>query len=140
MPREGGFSLLEVLISSALLATALMGIATLALRGMEDAAASRDELVAGILLRDLAGSLAVSGLAPGQFPLSGFAEGELQRWQARVSQALPGGRGLLCRDSTPDDGSPALPACDGTGAPVTKVFWKQPLTDELERRVRELQS
>ncbi len=140
MSREGGFSLLEVLISSALLATALLGLATLALRGMEDAAASRDELVAGILLRDLEGRVAVSGLAPDQFPASGFAQRELTQWQTRVTQALPGGRGLLCLDSTPDDGSPALPACDGAGRPVTKIFWKQPLTGEAERRIRVLQS
>jgi len=140
MPREGGFSLLEVLISSALLATALLGLATLALRGMEDAAASRDELVAGILMRDLEGRVAVSGLAPDRFPAPGFAQDELEQWQSRVSQALPGGRGLLCRDSTPDDGSPTAPACDGAGAAVTKVFWQQPLRGEAERRVRVLQS
>lgn len=138
MPREGGFSLLEVLISSALLATALLGLASLTLRGMEDAAASRDELVAAILMRDIAGSVALSGLPPERFPEPGFAQRELEQWQQRVSSALPHAHGVVCLDSSPADGDPAQPACDGTGAAVAKVFWKQPLSGIAERRVRAL--
>lgn len=138
MPRQRGFSLLEVLISSALLATALLGLAGLTLRGMEDAAASRDELVAAILIRDIAGSLMISGLAPNALPASGFAQREVQQWQQRVLNALPDAEGVVCLDSTPNDGSPARPACDGAGAPVSKLFWIHPLSGERERRVRVL--
>jgi type IV pilus assembly protein PilV len=39
--------------------------------------------------------------------------------------AAPGGQGVVCIDNTPDDGTPAAPACDNvTGAPyVIKVWW-----------------
>ena len=140
MPRQGGFSLLEVLISSALLATALLGLASLTLRGMEDAAASRDELVAAILIRDIAGAVLISGQPAGHFPAPGFAQSELEQWQERVRNALPGARGVVCRDSTPDDGAATLPACDGAGALVGKLFWTGPLTGATERRVRVLGS
>ena len=30
---------------------------------------------------------------------------------------------MICMDSTPDDGAPADPACDGLGLNTVKLFW-----------------
>mgnify|MGYP006992422190 CR=1 FL=1 len=38
----------------------------------------------------------------------------------------PGGSGVVCLDSTPDDGTATEPACDSGGAMfAVKVFWKE---------------
>src|SRR5260370_1121002 len=53
---------------------------------------------------------------PAQLAVSDYVE-----WNTEVASALPQGAGVVCVDSTPDDGTPAAPACDGThgsGFPV----------------------
>jgi len=46
-------------------------------------------------------------------------------WQQYLQEELPAGSGMICRDSTPDDGSPDHPSCDGHGPVVIKIFWKE---------------
>jgi len=59
-----------------------------------------------------------------------MAEHDLFRWNQAISDVLPGGIGVVCVDSTPEDGDPADPACDniGGGDPATatyaiKIWW-----------------
>lgn len=60
-----------------------------------------------------------------------LAADDLQDWQDEVRQALPGGRGAVCIDSTPNDGAAGAPACDGFGnSYAVKVFWNQRATRE----------
>lgn len=47
-------------------------------------------------------------------------------WQAGNADALPGGFGVVCRDSSPYDGTPSAPACSGGPADarvVVKIWW-----------------
>ena len=46
-------------------------------------------------------------------------------WQQSTAALLPNGVGVVCVDSTPNDGTAAVPACDNVvGAPyVVKIFW-----------------
>lgn len=52
-------------------------------------------------------------------------------WHPQVLPALPSGDGVVCVDSTPNDGTPAAPACDGviavTNAPIfaIKIWWRE---------------
>jgi type IV pilus assembly protein PilV len=47
-------------------------------------------------------------------------------WSATVAAALPGGTGVVCVDSTPDDGVAGAPACDGVaGTYAVKLFWTE---------------
>ena len=48
---------------------------------------------------------------------------EAEGTAADVPGRLPGGTGLVCRDSSPSDGTPGSPRCDGNGMLVVKVFW-----------------
>ena len=60
---------------------------------------------------------------PAQMASNDFAE-----WLTEVQSAsvLPSGAGVICLDSTPDDGTPAGPACDGQGNVLTiKVWWTE---------------
>ncbi len=51
---------------------------------------------------------------------------DLADWNAALASQLPDGKGIVCRDSTPDDGTAASPACDGAGAVyVIKVWWNE---------------
>ena len=57
-----------------------------------------------------------------------MAQADLAEWRTDVAAQLPGGMGVVCIDSKPDDGTPAVPACDGNGRVLAvKVWW----TDKL---------
>ncbi len=60
---------------------------------------------------------------PAQMAINDFAE-----WLAEVqsSSVLPSGAGVICVDSTPDDGTPTNAACDGIGDALTiKLWWTE---------------
>ncbi len=122
---QAGFSLLEVLVAGAVLATALLGLATLATRGVAQAADTRDQLAAEVLLRDLEGRMALTGGPAAWRSPAGPDAQTLEEWRLRVPSSLPGGIGRLCLDSTPEDGGTDEPACDGAGALVAKLAWRR---------------
>ena len=66
--------------------------------------------------------VAVAGCAtPAQAASADFAE-----WAADVAAQLPAGRGVVCKDSTPEDGTATAPACDGLGRVIAvKVWWAE---------------
>jgi len=59
-----------------------------------------------------------------------MAQYDYATWRATLASSLPGGAGVVCTDTTPNDGNDAAPACTG-GAPATngyltvKVFWTE---------------
>lgn len=56
-----------------------------------------------------------------------MAQNDLAEWKALVAGALPNGQGIVCLDSTPNDGTDATaPACDNAGIDnyVVKVWWR----------------
>jgi type IV pilus assembly protein PilV len=56
-----------------------------------------------------------------------LAADDLFDWQAQLNAALPQGTGVVCIDSTPDDGNGGRAACDGVGtAYAVKEFWAKP--------------
>ena len=128
--RQQGFSLLEVMIAGLVSALGLAGTAALLLFSLAQTSAARDRTVAARMTADLAEIMLIAPAAwqdashPSELG-AGFASHELAAWQLRINATLPGGQGLVCRDGTPFDGSPALPACDDAGAWVVKVFWKR---------------
>ena len=63
-----------------------------------------------------------------------LAQEDIYEWNQQICAQLPqsttcavanGPWGVVCADSTPNDGTPAAPACDGAaGAPyVVKIWW-----------------
>jgi type IV pilus assembly protein PilV len=60
---------------------------------------------------------------PAQMATNDFAE-----WLTEVQSVsvLPSGAGVICLDSTPDDGTPGSPACDGQGNVLSiKLWWDE---------------
>jgi type IV pilus assembly protein PilV len=52
-----------------------------------------------------------------------LAVADVGQWQAEIASQLPGGAGVVCLDSTPDDGTAATPLCDGLGNVIAVKLW-----------------
>ena len=53
-----------------------------------------------------------------------MAGNDVAEWETLVSTNLPLGAGVVCLDSTPNDGTPIAPACDGAGnLYAVKIWW-----------------
>jgi type IV pilus assembly protein PilV len=53
-----------------------------------------------------------------------LAQDDLYEWGRLLARQLPSGTGIVCIDSTPNDGTPSAPACDGIGTSYAiKVWW-----------------
>jgi type IV pilus assembly protein PilV len=57
-----------------------------------------------------------------------MAQNDTFEWNQAIAAALPSGQGIVCRDSSPDDGannaSQAAAACDGLGTNFAiKIWW-----------------
>ena len=62
--------------------------------------------------------VAASGCTPAQ-----LAAADVGEWQSEIASQLPGGTGVVCVDSTPDDGAAAAPDCDGVGNVIAVKLW-----------------
>lgn len=64
-------------------------------------------------------------------PASGCTTGNMAKddafiWQKNNTILLPSGFGVVCLDSTPEDGTPTAPACSGDGSRVVvKIWWDE---------------
>lgn len=141
--RQCGASLIEVLVAMLILSIGLLGMVglqTTSLRNTQNAYfRSQATIFAGGMAErmranpvgvDGGGYTAASGtLSAACLTVTGcssaaMAQHDLADWQASLADALPSGAGRVCTDSTPDDGSVAAPACDGSGdLLVIKVWW-----------------
>lgn len=55
-----------------------------------------------------------------------LAQNDFYEWSAEVASLLPSGVGVICLDSTPDDGTPTDAACDGAGSVLSiKLWWSE---------------
>jgi type IV pilus assembly protein PilV len=62
-----------------------------------------------------------TGCTTAQIVQSDYAE-----WRADIAAALPSGAGMVCVDSTPEDGSPDNAQCDGVGSTLAiKIWWTE---------------
>ena len=137
--HRDGFSLVELTIALAIFSTGLGSFSLLMMMAIQETAASHLQTVAIMQMDSLAESVRLNSgsvdgfLVPAASPgcLEGLAcpdrmaGATVHQWQRQLSRQLPGGSGLLCRDSTPRDGKRADPACDGSGGLVIKAFWEE---------------
>lgn len=148
--RQPGFSLIELSAATAIYSLGLGSLSLMLLLSVHGTSEARFETTASIQAASLAELILMNSDAAGHYvypaepgatacdpadicSIDEMAAWQLQSWRDRLAAELPGGQGLVCRDSTPDDGDAGAPACDGTGAHVVKVFWSLP-GDASERR------
>jgi prepilin-type N-terminal cleavage/methylation domain-containing protein len=127
MNAERGFTLLELLIASTVLAVALLGTGLLVTRTLQDSANLRDHALAAILLQDLRARAALVGEDRFETDLGGggVAGDEYRSWQAQVSAQLPAAGTAVCRD---DAGVPAETPpgpCSGAGPLMGRLSWRR---------------
>ena len=154
---QSGFTMLEVLISMVIIAFGLLGVAGLQAFALKNNQSAHFRSVATMLASDIADRMranpngAVFDGAYNKPDLSSYptqgvtncgntsgctstqlAENDLYEWQLRVKSALPGGEGIICVDSTPNDGVTATSAghCDNAGVTnyVVKIWWQDDRT------------
>lgn len=140
-PWHGGFSLVELTVAVAIFSMGIGSFSLLLLLALQGTLESRLQSVAVSQVRSLTESVEMLPAVAGNFPqapsspacLQGsvctpvqMAAATLQQWQAQLAREIPGGRGTVCRDSTPSDGSVRDARCDGAGDRVVKVFWTEP--------------
>lgn len=162
--RQRGFTLIEALISVVIMSIGLLGVAALQTRslGSTNIAAKRSQAI--LLAGDLADRMRANRVAADPAAASHYANTEpadnacravhhghmhavatcsavqvaaddLAEWNAQVAAILPAGTGVVCRDSTPNDGTVTAPACDGNGdAFAIKIFWTEKADTRSEPR------
>ncbi len=141
-----GFTLLEALIAIVIVGVGFLGLAGLQLSALRDTNTSRNVTAATILARDMADRLRASGKVIESYNFSAlpasaascvgptstctptaFFESDYAAWRDTVSRRLPNGSGIVCRDTTPNDGTPGAPGCtSGAKDPlVVKLWWTE---------------
>jgi len=140
---ERGFSLVEVMVAAVVFSFGLGGLSIMLLTSVHGTVEARNETVAVMQATSLAELILLNPASTGHFinPPSeaggdcysaegcsgaAWAAGNLARWQLELERSLAQATGLVCRDSTPDDGHAVDPACDGSDRAVVKVFWNEP--------------
>jgi type IV pilus assembly protein PilV len=136
-----GFSFIELSVATAVFSMGLGSLSLMMLAAVQGTAEARHHTVATSQADSMAEMIAMSADAYGHYvypPESklvscdegscqseAMAAGNMKFWQENLREELPGGGGLVCRDSTPDDGNLHDPSCDGSGNVVIKVFWEE---------------
>ncbi len=138
---QTGFSLIELSVATAIFSMGLGSLSLMMLAAILGTAEARHHTIATSQAESMAEMIAMSSDAYGHyvFPVAepvdtcnegactgqGMAAANLAKWLQTVRDELPGGDGLVCRDSTPGDGGPGDPSCDGAGPLVIKIFWEE---------------
>ena len=142
---QRGFTLIEILIAVFVMTVGLLGLAALQTRQLTNSQSSKMRQIAtaqAYALSDLMRSNRASvdsgafnspgtGVTAACMTAAGctaaqMVQTEFSNWLDQLARTLPGGTGTVCLDSTPNDGLPTVPACDGltTGMYVIKVWWR----------------
>jgi len=141
--RGRGFTLLEVLVSLLVLSIGLIGVAGLQLLGVSNSRDAYFRTQAVMLSYDISDRMRANQDAVDSATYSGhagtlnsscrsttgctsaqMAGDDVALWKQALA-SLPGGEGVVCIDSSFDDGTgEGSPACDGSGNQyVVKVWW-----------------
>ena len=138
--HQHGFSLIELSVAAGIYSLGLGSLSLLMLLAVRGTTESAYETTAALEAASLAEAILLTSDAAGHYALlpgdtaascdpaiscspQEMAAWQLAAWRERLSAQLPGGRGLVCLDSTPYDGDVDSPDCDGSGAAHIKVFW-----------------
>ena len=139
-----GFALLEVLVAIVIMSVGVLAMAGLQTAGVRAVHVSNLRTQVTQLSIDMmdrmranpvavaAGSYAMTSASTPSDPgcigtscsTTALALTDEFEWKEALSNSLPSGAGIVCVDSTPEDGTPPAPACDGAaGAAFAIKIW-----------------
>jgi type IV pilus assembly protein PilV len=140
--HQRGFTLLEILVAIVVLSLGLLGLAGLQATSLKNNQVAYYRSIATQQAQDIADRMRANmlGIPTGNYTITNtpaaqdcigsscspavMAQSDANLWNSANARLLPGGSGAVCIDSTPDDGVPGAPACNGTGTlRVIKVWW-----------------
>lgn len=141
-----GIGLIEAMASLVLLSFCALAYAALQLRGLSANSSAMWRTKAAVLGYEMSDRMRANraGVAAGNYNLlttpaavndcgytatctpARMAALDYWVWSRSLATQLPAGLGVVCIDSTPDDGSADAPGCDGQGNSfAVKVFWNE---------------
>lgn len=143
MKRMHGVSMIEVLVTVVILAVGLLGVAGLQITGLSSGQNAYLRTIATQQAYDMADRMRanLAGVNAGNYSaIAGtttnpncistgcttaqMAQYDAWEWNNNNALYLPLGAGAVCKDSTPNDGTPTATACDGAGnLYAIKVWW-----------------
>jgi type IV pilus assembly protein PilV len=160
---QRGFTLLEVLVAIVVFSVGLLGIAGLQVAGMRYTHGSQLRSLATMQAENMADNMRANRVAvadghynvtdamPTTYPKDCGVENcapeelalfDLATWNSAASEGkphesnhdvLPAGDGVVCIDSTPNDGDPTDWACDDTGTVyAVKLVWHERTVGDWE--------
>jgi type IV pilus assembly protein PilV len=150
--KSGGFTLVEVLVAVVVLAIGLLGMAGLQVAGLHYNHNAYLRAQATLLASDIAERMKANpvGVQAGNYDnptaagtqaddcltttgcaAAAMAGHDFYEWNNALSTRLPNGKGVVCIDDDPADGTFAAPACTaGAGAAYAiKVWWDDDLAE-----------
>ncbi|MGZ8258984.1 MAG: type IV pilus modification protein PilV [Caldimonas sp.] len=139
---QGGYALLEALVAVVIAAVGLVGAARLQTFGLavsNSTQARQKATLLGYQMADriranqagvtahaydspVAGATGCMADPSGCTPVQ-LAGADIAQWESEIAAQLPSGAGIVCLDSTPDDGSILSPDCDGAGTLIAIKLW-----------------
>ncbi|QGT77490.1 type IV pilus modification protein PilV [Guyparkeria halophila] len=143
--HSSGFSLIEVLVALVVLSIGLLGVAALHLTALKNNASSqvrtqmtlaaydlsdrmranREAALNGAYDDDTSGTANASCNGTSGCSAQAMASNDLFEWHTKLDSIAPGAEGIVCVDSTPNDGTDSgSPACSGSGeVRAIKIWW-----------------
>ena len=135
--------MLEVLIAILVMSFGLLGLAGLQATGLRNSHSAYMRSIATQQAYDIADRMRanIAGTNSGKYIMTSvgkpsdptcitagcstvdMAKYDDFQWKTSLAAALPRGQGIVCRDNTPNDGTPTAVACDGGANYVVKIWW-----------------
>jgi type IV pilus assembly protein PilV len=153
-PHHCGSTLIEVMVSLLIVSTGVIGMFGLQTVSLMNTHNAYLRTQANFLAEDIIERMHANktGVESGSYVLrsaqlsdacisrsgcssDAMARHDLAEWSAALAVALPEGAGIVCIDSSPGDGTPSVPQCDGRGEHIAvKVWWdglRQGIAEQL---------